>query len=405
MSPERRGNGEGGIWWDKERSRWRAQVFVKGSRKKFTLKAATRSAAETELRELLTKRDGHMLPTGPNAALSAWVMDWLDRADLRETVRDRYRSTLTHHVVKTWLGKITLRDLEASDLERYYSEALAGKHSTRVTYVDTGLVNRRHNPILEKKVTPRPLSPDTVSGLHRMISAALTDAVHEGRLTLNVAHIARAPKIPRKDLKILTEADTRAILEAAATRPEEAARWYLGLVFGVRPSEALAPTVDRAHPDHIEIRQQLQRIKGHGIQLEPFLKTEASNRDLPIPPVLWKMLRRSMTWKREQRLAQGPEWIEFGHDLIFVQANGLPWSDTVDQRRWKRLLEEAEVAPTKRYTARHTAVSIMLSMGMEATLVAEIVGHAKASFTMDRYGHAVEERKRAAAKRLGEFWA
>lgn len=404
-----RATSEGTIWWDRSRQQWRAQVHARGRRHTYTLKATTRSAAQRELRSLLEQRDDKTLPTGGQITLGAWVMDWVEHTDLRETVRDRYRDSLRHHVKETWLGRIRLTDLEPEDLERYVDEMIAGEHSTRIERIPTGKLNRKGNPVYEKKLVPRPLSPNTARGLMRTISPALEEAIRRRRIARNPVKTMYLPRSIKKPLDTASETDTRMLLQQALTEPHTAARWWLGLVFGLRPAEVLGLTVDRIHNDHIEVRQQLQQIRGRGQVIVPMAKTEAGNRDIPVPDNISRMLQDAIAWKRHTRLENDEHWTDFTQDgepidLVFVQDNGLPITQAVDTRRWDALLSACGMPHRRRYSARHTAASIMISLGMDIAVVSSILGHRKTSFTLDTYVHPLEEERARAAEKLGEYW-
>ncbi|WP_189163132.1 tyrosine-type recombinase/integrase [Sphaerisporangium melleum] len=51
---------------------------------------------------------------------------------------------------------------------------------------------------------------------------------------------------------------------------------------------------------------------------------------------------------------------------------------------------------------RHTAVSLLLDLGVPPHVVREIVGHSAIEVTMDVYAHASLEEKTKALKRLGK---
>lgn len=179
--------------------------------------------------------------------------------------------------------------------------------------------------------------------------------------------------------------------------------------YSAHPTDVLGLTVDRIHNVHIEIRQQLQQLRGRGQVIIPMAKTEAGNRDIPIPDNISKMLQDANTWKRQTRLENDAHWTDFTQDgepidLVFVQPNGQPYTEAVDTRRWDALLTACGMPHRRRYGARYTAASIMISLGMDIAVVSSILGHRKTSFTLDTYVHPLEEERTQAAEKLGEFW-
>jgi integrase len=379
-----------------------------GQRLAFTIHADSRSEAEAQLRYLLQQRDDHTLPVDKTTTLAQWMGWWVEHANLRDRVRQNDRYAVTHHVTETWLGNVRLARLEPEHLERYYTEALAGQHSTRLVHEpveDPHPDPRRKHPKTIAKRVPRPLSATTVRNLHAIIRTALNMAVRRRRIAFNPAERATPPSPDPRTIESLTEEQAQAVLAAAQQRePWIAARWTLGLLYGCRPSEVLGIGLDDVHPDHIQLRQQAQPITGRGMVVVPYTKTSASRRDIPTPDPVAGLIRKATTATRAARLAAGPDWIgantldEHTIDLLFCQPDGRPITPPYDTRIWHALLDEAGVPRERRYVARHTAASLMLAMGWDIATIAAILGHRRASYTLDLYVHPLDEEKRRAAE-------
>ena len=50
---------------------------------------------------------------------------------------------------------------------------------------------------------------------------------------------------------------------------------------------------------------------------------------------------------------------------------------------------------------RHAAATVMLTLGVQARVVMETLGHSQISTTMDRYSHVIPELQRDASGRVG----
>lgn len=360
---------------------------------------------------MLSDRDDHRLPID-SLTLATWMEHWVESARIRESVRDTYRSTIKAHITSTWLGAIRLPDLEVEDLEKYAHECEIGEASTRKIRrpVDPPRLNRKHNPVMETVTVPRPLAPNTIRGIFTVISSALKTAQARGHIGWNPVRLMQLPTASAVEPESLSEVDARLVLAEAATHPAEEARWLLGVLFGLRPAEVLGLTVDQVHREHISVRQQLQEFDDGKIRLVPMLKTAAGRRDIPIPATVSEALQRAITWKRQTRISNQARWTDWQQDdedvdLVFVQANGRPVTQRVDTARWQALLNAVGLPHHRRYVARHTAASLMISMGMPIQVVSNILGHKRTSFTLDRYVHALDAEKREAAEKLGQFLA
>jgi integrase len=87
---------------------------------------------------------------------------------------------------------------------------------------------------------------------------------------------------------------------------------------------------------------------------------------------------------------------------VFAQPNGRPLDPRSDHRAWRALLTTAGVRPTKLHDARHTAATVMLTMGVPAPAVMQILGHSQISLTLGTYRHVMPELAQDAADRVAE---
>ncbi|MGO1545639.1 MAG: tyrosine-type recombinase/integrase [Gulosibacter sp.] len=90
--------------------------------------------------------------------------------------------------------------------------------------------------------------------------------------------------------------------------------------------------------------------------------------------------------------------------LCFTDRHGVPIKPRHDSTVWARLLERAGVSHSRRYTARHTAASLLIAQCVEVPVVAAQLGHTDTSFTMRTYVHPLEEKKREAADITGRLF-
>jgi integrase len=83
-----------------------------------------------------------------------------------------------------------------------------------------------------------------------------------------------------------------------------------------------------------------------------------------------------------------------------VQENGRPLDPRTDHRAWCLLLAEAGVRPARLHDARHTAATVMLTLGIPPRVAMQILGHSQISVTMNTYGHILEDSQREAAAKI-----
>ncbi len=105
--------------------------------------------------------------------------------------------------------------------------------------------------------------------------------------------------------------------------------------------------------------------------------------------------------QQEDRLAAGNEWKETG--LIFTNSLGGPIDNRNLLRNYKQFLRDAGLAEIRFHDLRHTAVSLMLNAGIPVILVSRRLGHARASITLDIYGHLIPTMQTEAAEKIDEL--
>jgi len=83
-------------------------------------------------------------------------------------------------------------------------------------------------------------------------------------------------------------------------------------------------------------------------------------------------------------------------------ADGRPVSPSTFGRRWHALLIKTGVPEIRPHDLQHLNVSLLLEGGHNVKVVQERAGHYSAAFTLDRYGHVMEQGRRRAAGAVGD---
>jgi integrase len=198
------------------------------------------------------------------------------------------------------------------------------------------------------------LSPRTAGAARGTLSAALSAAVADGLLTVNVARAARPPARPSTSPSAFTDDELDRIAVVCAQH-------RLGMLFlfaaltGLRTSELLG--LEWEHVDLEEGRYQvvegLHRIGATGaaaIGVEPGLlashpKTVGSGDGTPMSPAAVDVLRRWKTAQAAERLA-APRWSDSGR--VFTTATGTPLDPSNVRRQWRKVLAAAKVPAKSR---------------------------------------------------------
>ena len=188
--------------------------------------------------------------------------------------------------------------------------------------------------------------------------------------------------------------------------------FYLALYSGCRRGELLALTWNDILFDEgkITITKATERLRT-GEQKIKCPKTAAGKRDLRLPRKCFELLRRWHIEQQQLSMSLGADWMgtrgkDFDKNFVFIQMiNGLQMHTDTPYQCMKRFIErynktvpeEKRLPIIRLHDLRHTSATLLLSEGMDIEEVSRRLGHAKASTTLDIYGHALPEKDDEAA--------
>src|SRR5260221_6423734 len=135
------------------------------------------------------------------------------------------------------------------------------------------------------------------------------------------------------------------------------------------------------------------------IEAEP--KPEKSRRSITIASFALEALKQHRVHQLETKLKAGAFWEE--HDYVFCTLVGthLRPSHVVDE--FKKLLKKADLPDIRFHDLRHSAATLLLSLGVHAKVVQEMLGHTQISMTMDIYSHVLPSMQQDAVSKLNNL--
>lgn len=336
----KKANGEGSVYFDKNRNKYVAAVTVDGKR---TVK---RFATEKDAQQWLKLQNADII-TGnfignDNTTLGEWVVYWLTeykKPVLREKSLLRYKQALAHIDA---IANKKLQSLDGPKLQKFFNSAdvsISEKHKIR-----------------------------------KYLGACLTKAVAHRIINYNPMMYVELPKLVKQEIKVFTQEELSAILKYCKTNT-----WYrkyypmlfLAINTGMRLGELLGLQHEDIHGDRIKIIHSMQEI---GTKMELCLpKTSNSERTILVPYEIICLLP-----KRKE-------------GYVFRNLQGDPIRPSSFEKTWQRILKNAGVEHKKFHALRHTFCSMQVAKGMPLTDLAKYVGHSRASFTLDVYSHATQD--------------
>jgi integrase len=349
----------------------------------------TVEAVKEKLRKLLSDVDADRSPRpGRPPTVAEWVNHWLTaiapvgRRKLAPKTLESYWSLVRCWIVPH-LGRLRLDALEPESLDAMYAAMRTAD-----------------------------LSDGTLLKVHAIVRRALAVAQARGRVSRNVATMIDPPGEARpKRTPLSTEAAQALIREAQSPTRRHPARWLLGLTIGSRQGEILGlcwPQVD-LELGTVEICWQLQRLTwqhgcstacgqraaacpqrhGGGLVLRRPKTWRETNppRVVALGPRVLAALRELRRVQTAERLRAGNLWRRFPHpgggdaDFVFRQVDGAPIDPRRDWGEFQQLLLDAGFGGARVHSMRHTAATTLVDLGVDLSVVQEILGHAQIQTT------------------------
>jgi integrase len=363
---------------------WRLRVFVgsdasTGNPRQVsrTIKG-TKEQADTALAGFLAEVMNGTAPVAGTATLDEYLHQWLDHITPTRspaTVRG-YRFKVKR--ISTKLGRVRLDKLTAQQLDRTYRE-----------WLNEGL------------------DPSTVHHLHRVLSAALRQAVKWGLLFSAPTARASPPQSRLQPKPIPSPSVIQDLIAAAEDRgqPVLAAAIALAATTGLRRGElaGLRWTDIDFVAGRLHVRRAIKNdLNGAWIAGPP--KSHQARRvalDAFTVAVLREQLRRSQQAAEAAVLTLDPD----GYILTLDATGVTPIRPDTLTQAFRRVCRAAGVSDVTMHTLRHFSASMLIASGRDVRTIAGRLGHSDASTTLRVYAHMVEGRDQDAADFLGGLLA
>ena len=346
MAGRKRANGEGTIARRSD-GRYVDAAFVPmvgGGRRRVYVYGRTRSEARDKLDELQRK-----------------AADGIPRARERQTV-DEYLDYWLEHVVRPERRLTTYAGYET--MVRLHIKPLIG--TRKLDELGPADVRRMVAALREKRTDghgggPRALSPRMVQSAHAVLRNALSNAVREELVSRNAAKLV---KMSNPEYNIGTGLDPIAARAFLAKIADDRlfALYLCAVVLGLRRGELLGLTWSAVDLDvgRVVVRQALTWVAGRAVIQPP--KTRAGRRVIPLPDVVVTALREHRTRQDEERAAAGDRWEDSG--FVFTTRDGRLMSPYTLTKYWHDVREAADLGTLRFHDLRHTAVSLLLALGV-----------------------------------------
>ncbi len=359
---------------------WEARITT--GRDPGTGKQIQRSFTGSTQKEVSQKMKAalHEIDTGTYTApdkmrLSEWLNIWLEeyvKPFVKPLTYSTYKSRTETHIIPC-LGNEKLTELNTESIQKFCNDLTTKKH----------------------------LSAKTVKNIISILHKSLEQAADLRKILFNPADRVKLPRLTKKEVEPLTEADISSFLREIAKGERLSNLFTVALFTGMREGEICGlswDAVDFANGT-ITVKQQLQKEKEKGGQHYIATTKSGKVRVITVAPYVMNVLKIQKAEQSTEKLKAGAMW-DNPWNLVFTQENGTFIPPQTALKRFKKVAEKIGRSDARFHDLRHTYAVMSLQEGDSVKTVQENLGHATASFTLDVYGHVSDKMKQESAARM-----
>lgn len=347
--------------------RWCGQVNRKGTRKSFYGK--TKKEVETKIREYKNDIDNFGVEIKDT---SVTVSEWLYKhlftnvyPNVTNGTFDRYMGLYNANIKNDELGKVFLSDVKHLHLQTWFNN---------------------------KKDT----SKKSLSMIRYLLRQSFDFAINNNLLRINPAANIKLPNsdVEKKEIEVLTIEEQEKYMNVLPST-KHSLFFLLALFSGMRLGELIALKWDNVDLKSciINVRESYRRTRKYNddgtsknIIDKKKPKTPHSNRHIPIPPFVNKLLK-------EHKLQSQSNY-------VFATRNNTHMTAENIRRIQIQLCKKANIRYISFHGLRHTYATRLIENGTDIKTVSELLGHSDITLTLNTYVHPTNNVKVSAVNSL-----
>jgi integrase len=395
---KRRANGEGTIYYDKQRKVWVCQITEgrdprTGKLKRKTFTAKTKRGA-------LDKRDNYLAAIKRGEVVSKnniLLIDWL--YEYLESFKKNKISSNTYIVYK-------------NSIDSYFKGSYIGK--TKLQKLTTLSIQKFYNNLYENGKTKSKdgLAPSTIKNLSAFLNSALNKAVKLKYILENPAEECELPKEEEKEEgEHYNEEEIKKILSSIEENNVYEYMIKLAIATGLRQGELMALTWNDIDFKNsiIKVKHSVSRKENDNdnsnkkyIKYVKSPKTKQGIRKVPINDNIIKMLRRY-----KEKIAKADKSNKNNvsdKNLVFTTKNGSLINAPTLRYNWIKIVKKSGVRYLTFHKLRASYASLLSANKISLIGVQSLLGHKRSSTTSKYYTFASDSEKKEAAAIMDELY-
>lgn len=310
--------------------------------------------------------------TPTSTTVNEWMQFWMQNctANIRHSTRSSYEAAINNHINRV-LGNIKLEELTTDDIQLFINSLIIGYQ------------------------IPDSLQAKTIHNIHGVLHKALSVAVARNYILKNPADAVILPKIERELPKPLNDKQLSELLNRIANHPKKNLILF-ALYTGLRESEIIALTWNCFNADEKTLLVYRQLTKNKKTKKYYFSGVKNSkSRTLTLPDIAVQIL-----------LDIQSSLSSYSDDgFIFTNKFNSFYTPAAVYNSFKKIMKSIGYPDTRFHDLRHTYAVLSLKAGVDVKTLQYNMGHYSAAFTLDVYGHCLNEMRVHGAEKLNTYLA
>lgn len=374
--PGRKANGMGSLrqktvkgntYWE---GRYSVIDPVTGKSEQHSVSGKTEAEVYKKLAKIQTAIDEKTFIEPSKITVGQWLDGWLTnyQGGVKPSTALLYRQQTEMYIIPR-MGAVKLQCLVTDNIQNLYNELFRSKE-------DGG----------------KGLSAKTVKNIHGVFHKALEQARKNRIIPFNPSDACELPRICKEEIKPLNQAQATTFLEEIQGHTHEYL-FQIALFTGMREGELLGLNWDSVDMSRgiLTVRQQLCKEKKKGGKYYISSPKNGKKRTLALAPSVIRLFRYQKLKQNEKRIKAGELWEETG--LVFTNPTGGYLSYRTVYDCFKRVMKKLGLPNVRFHDLRHTYATFALKSGDSPKTLQENLGHADVAFTLNVYGHVLEEMR------------